>query len=154
MATGIQHATATFLLTPVAAGAAYGLSHGDTTVAALAGVGCLSGILLTPDLDVDIVTTSQRWAIRWTFGLGWLWVGMWYPYARLIKHRNFVSHSPLFSTVVRMLYLGIWYTFAYALLRNFFDSEMWLWPVIFWHYTLVFTAGLVVSDVAHWVMDR
>lgn len=113
------------------------------------GLGCLSGIALTPDLDQEGLSSSEYWLIKWTMGLGFLWTMLWYPYARLCKHRSVLSHFPVLSTLFRLLYLSIFPAIAFAF--------GWMPPAQDW---LAYKApmlwaigGLIISDVAHWALD-
>lgn len=95
-----------------------GHTHTLTTVG-LAGVtliagnpaltaGVLSGLVLSPDLDVDdgFIGFAHLRRIGCVGGLlSGLWRVYWYPYARLVPHRSHISHSVFFGTVVRVFYL-------------------------------------------------
>ncbi|HEX9922643.1 MAG TPA: DUF2227 family putative metal-binding protein [Anaerolineae bacterium] len=152
MADGIRHAAGTLVLTPVAAAATWWLTDGDLTTVTIAGTGCLSGLLISPDLDMETVTVSEYWLVRWTLGLGWLWVMLWYPYALIARHRG-LSHTPVIGTVGRALYLIILYVGLYLLLGFFFNVVLPLWPLLFWQPGLIFIGGLTISDIGHWYLD-
>jgi len=113
------------------------------------GLGCLSGIALTPDLDQEGLSNSEYWLIKWTMGLGFLWTMLWYPYARLCKHRSLLSHFPVLSTAGRLLYLAIFPAVAIAFGWTP-PSPDWL---VYQSPALWAIGGLVVSDVAHWALD-
>jgi len=153
MATGKQHAAGTLVLTPITAAGAWWLTGGDVTTTLIASAGCLSGLAISPDLDMEAVTESEYWLVRWTLGLGWLWVMLWYPYALIARHRG-MSHAPIVGTVGRLIYLLLLYLGLYWLLSYFFNIELWLWPLLLWKEWLVFAGGLTISDVGHWWLDR
>jgi len=154
MATGKQHAAGTLVLSPLAAGGAWWLTNGDVTTATIAGAGCLSGLFISPDLDMEAVTVSEYWLVRWTLGLGWLWVMLWYPYALIAKHRSWLSHAPIIGTVGRLAYLALVYLGVAALLRNFLTIELPTLPIwLSWPQWLIFAGGLTVSDIGHWWLD-
>ena len=58
----------------------------------------VGGLWLSPDLD-----TRSRPSRRW----GWLSV-LWWPYRRLVRHRGWLSHTPLLGTATRLLLLLGW----------------------------------------------
>jgi uncharacterized metal-binding protein len=112
-------------------------------------VGSLLGIIISPDLDVDIgfygLYVIRRYAGRFP---AWLWRIYWLPYSKLVPHRAFFSHFPLFSTAGRILYLCVPFLCLLALFGanlgivfSFLVDIRWL------------LAGLVVSDAVHAVMD-
>lgn len=145
MPNGRAHMTATFAVaatTPFGL-LAFGASLPDVGAYAL---GCLAGIVLTPDLDVDDGCLSMH-VIRRLFGrvAGWLWQVFWTPYALAMPHRSFLSHGPIVSTLIRLAYIGAWATAAIW----FFKLPMPSWsPLWLWAF-----GGLVVSDSTHTAMD-
>lgn len=121
----------------------------DNTLAGVAcSAGCLAGIFLTPDLDQQTLSHSEHLLVRWTFGLGYGWVLLWYPYARLIPHRSPLSHFPILGTLGRLLYLAFWlclpalWGWKWFTLPTHLDA-LWLWAA----------GGLALSDLGHYVFD-
>lgn len=113
-----------------------------------ASAGCLAGILLTPDLDILTMTKSEWLVVRWLPVIGWLWLAIWDLYARLLPHRNALSHLPILGTTGRMLYLGgfaygLWLLMRQPALPSLPPSEVLICGLI----------GLLVSDSFHWLMD-
>lgn len=155
MATGKRHAAGTLMLSSITAGGAWWLTSGDVTTAINAGAGCLSGLFISPDLDMETVTISEYWLVRWTLGLGWLWVMLWYPYAVIAKHRSWFSHAPVIGTLGRVMYVGLLYLGLAALLRTYFDIFL---PsplaILSWPQWLIFMGGLAISDIGHWWLDK
>ena len=144
MATGKEHAGATIIAAPVVISVALLLT--DAPTAALMGMGCLAGIVLSPDLDQEGISRTEWRIIRSTFGAGWLWPLVTWPYARLMPHRSIWSHAPLLGTLGRVAYFGALVAVALRLggVTVYQDDVMWLVP---------FIAGLAVSDALHWLMD-
>ncbi len=70
----------------------------------------LGGLWLSPDLD-----TQSRALQRWGF-LKWIW----WPYRKVIPHRSIFSHGPIIGTIVKLIYLFIYFWFLLILL-DFFD---------------------------------
>ncbi|RMF46735.1 MAG: hypothetical protein D6755_06230 [Anaerolineae bacterium] len=110
--------------------------------------GCLCGLILTPDLDLERPTKSHA-IVRHSAGRGWMlvWFLFWYPYARLLPHRSPWSHAPVIGTLLRVAYL--------ALLPML---GMFLWhrepylphlsPAVLWA-----LGGLMCVDALHALMD-
>ena len=102
-------------------------------------VGIFSGLLLTPDLDVDKGCIANH-IIRSTPVVGepleWLWSRYWMPYSAFAKHRGILSHSIIVSSIVRLCYAFWW---------------MALIPGTRFYYS--FAVGLMISDAAHILMD-
>jgi len=144
MSTGRVHTRATIYAAPCVTGAALLLV--DLPTAALAGLGCLAGIVLSPDLDQEGVSRTEWRIIHATFGVGWLWLVLSWPYACLLPHRSIWSHAPLLGTAGRVAYFGSLVAAALWLagVTVYQEDVMWLVP---------FVAGLAVSDTLHWLMD-
>lgn len=154
MPDGRTHSLATLSL---AAGAIWGLPRlgmlYQPLTFAVAG-GCLAGLFLSPDLDVNTGSMSDDWA-RHTIGRlpAGLWWLLWRPYAWLVPHRSPLSHWPLLGTVLRLGYLwGMVYLIATVLHR--------FWPVSIPHLTFIpwwlpwAFIGLASADLIHWVLDN
>jgi uncharacterized metal-binding protein len=124
---------------------AHSASYSQEAALAFAG-GCLAGVLITPDLDVDEPTRSH-YVVGKTFGLlpFVIWRLLWLPYGKLIGHRAFISHFPIVGTSVRLLYLAA----AWMILRALFGLAAPLAP---WWLPHAVT-GLLVSDTLHWLAD-
>lgn len=60
----------------------------------LVGAHMVSGVLFSPDLDLDSAI-DDRWGIFY-------WI--WQPYTRVIPHRHFWSHSLIFAPLLRLAY--------------------------------------------------
>lgn len=125
IATGALLAPATYLL----------LAAGDperaaTGAAVLVGAHLMSGILFSPDLDIDSAI-DDRWGI-----LFWIWQ----PYMRLIPHRRFWSHSLLFAPLFRLVYF-------YSMAMLIYIGGAWL----------LAQTGVVVPDLhlqaSAWIFD-
>ena len=150
MPSGVVHAQASLFLAFPACALAYGTSahlppQDAMFHAGAAALGCLAGIPLSPDLDQEGLSTTEHWIIKMTLGLGFLWTMLWYPYARLCKHRSPLSHWPILGTAGRLAYIGIFVGIALAC--------GWQPPVISLAPVLWALFGLMLSDTAHWAMD-
>jgi uncharacterized metal-binding protein len=71
---------------------------------------------------------------------------LWYPYARLCKHRSVISHFPFIGTAGRLLYLAI-VPLALVYFLKWQPPKVPLTPL----YLAI--GGLAASDILHWAMD-
>ncbi|WKN33231.1 DUF2227 family putative metal-binding protein [Porifericola rhodea] len=155
MASGKEHTLGTILLTPLTGLFAWHLSQGDQAITILASTGCLSGIFISPDLDMQTRTVSETTLVRWSWTIGYIWIFLWYPYALFFKHRG-ISHCPLVGTCTRLLYMVGYAFLLQEILRHTMDIEGHLMYWLKNHaITLsIFSAGLAISDIGHWFMDN
>jgi uncharacterized metal-binding protein len=110
--------------------------------------GCLAGVLLTPDLDVDNPVHSHAIVDRRIGCLpGLIWRVLWYPYAKSIPHRHWLSHAPIIGTLLRVMYIAL-PTWAVLTLLGY--PKIWLYLPDCWLGVLI---GLAVSDALHWAAD-
>lgn len=125
-------------------------------IAALA-IGSVVGTVITPDYDFD--RNLPKSIIGRIPLLGYAWNAFWSPYAKAVKHRSFISHSPFFSTTFRLLYLvvgggAILYLIDLLAGTNLLYESIQLFDVTanpqFW--TLVFLAWCV-EDLSHLLLD-
>jgi len=160
MPNGKFHAFATVtatLATPLLVqGLGLGVSPANTFAAT---AGCLLGLILTPDLDVNHGCSSMQ-TIRRRIGksAAELWRAIWMPYAVLVPHRSWLSHFPLDGTALRLGYLSIVF-FCMAILAAAAGltpmPEIQLSPTLlknsnaFWAFL-----GLSLSDTLHYAMDK
>jgi uncharacterized metal-binding protein len=80
-----------------------------SSVAWLVGAHLLSGIMFSPDLDLDSAI-DDRWGI-------FFWI--WRPYMWLVPHRRFWSHSLAVAPLLRLVYF-------YVVLMIVFMACAWL----------------------------
>lgn len=156
MPSGSVH-TATSVILSVPIGLSVGNMAGD--VAGLgAALGCLAGVFVNPDLDVNGLTSSEWKLIKFSIVLGMLWTLAWLPYAFILKHRSFLSHSIILSTAIRIGYMwlvllaGAWLFGRVLGVRISINVppmpmsvQSFLWGAF---------GGLCASDAAHIIMDR
>jgi uncharacterized metal-binding protein len=160
MASGKLHQRASLLLSPVGAalaGVVGGAATGDVgwaITAALGGlVGSPSGAFIGPDND-QIGTAEGEWDLIRALGpLGFLWQACWWPYVKLVGlaggHRSPLSHTPLLSTAVRLLYVAApFLAVGYYFYWDYAAWPWWVWPLL-----AGWVVSLALSDLAHWVMD-
>lgn len=113
----------------------------------LTAAGCMSGIFLSPDMDVDAGFLGHKFVDRYLGRIvGTIWRALWWPYAALVPHRSWLSHAPVISTSLRLVY---WYA-IYAVACIVFKWPVWVPGIVIggWLYL-----GLVVSDVLHYITD-
>lgn len=78
-----------------AAGGVY-LGYSPRVVAVYAISTLISGLILSPDLDLDS-TPYERWGI-FRF--------LWWPYKVLLPHRSIISHGPIIAAPIRLAYFA------------------------------------------------
>ena len=145
MASGKTHKLVTEIATiPVIV---LGLMYTDIETAFLAGLGCMVGVIITPDLDQEGINMVEWQIVKKTKGLGFLWLMFWYPYAIAVPHRAFISHFPLVGTFVRLLYIAIIPVGALV----FYDKAALILDAL--PYIFKFAVGLAISDFLHWIFD-
>jgi len=121
------------------------------TTAAVVG-GCLAGLVLSPDLDVDRGSISHRIVKRSAgYLIGFAWRLFWYPYARIMPHRSWWSHMPIFSTIFRVAYLFAVPVLLWWLLNLIVELPALQIPTWSWFPTAFL--GLTLADTLHAVMD-
>ncbi len=115
-------------------------------------VGCLAGLLLSPDLDIDKGNISYR-IIRRSMGClpGLLWKLFWMPYARFIPHRSWMSHGPIVGTLLRLIYLFGAPALLWGLVSFVTPMPVFAAPQLPWLPYMVL--GLMAADTLHTVMD-
>lgn len=147
MPSGRTHAITTVLLAGGVGFMAHSMGQPTATITALAG-GSLAGLLLTPDLDVNTGSISNKFA-RKTFGcfFGFVWAFYWQPYSRLIPHRSWLSHLPVISTAIRLAYLALPY-----LAWQWWNTRQVGFMLPSWFYMAFF--GLCLADLVHWGSDQ
>lgn len=150
---GAAHAKASVALAVPCSLAAAAYTSGDYAAMIGAGLGCLAGISIGPDLDQEAISRQEWKIIRRTLGLGFLFLLFWWPYATLHKHRGF-SHTPVLGTLGRILYIVLMVGVPCLLLLLFgVKLEFPSLPVSVWRGLVWSVFGLIVSDFAHWAMD-
>jgi uncharacterized metal-binding protein len=145
-------------------------------------IGCLLGLFLSPDADVDSGHIGFHY-VRKVFGRGglWVWQQWWMPYQISIKHRSFWSHAPIVGTVVRLLYLPfpviilalrdqkstpipvvVYRTVVAQLIAIPFAALIGAAIYLLWYQfpnfdfhimAMSLFVGLCISDVGHWILD-
>jgi len=119
-------------------------------VAADVGV-AIATLILSPDMDLFNSRSMDDWGLLRIF---------WWPYAKLVKHRD-AMHIPLLGTFVRWLYMIVIVSIAIVpiaiLLRRIgfkmtFQGDA---EDIFWYlgYLLDAFVGATVADAMHYVLD-
>jgi uncharacterized metal-binding protein len=152
MPNGKAHASATILL---AAGLGFiSISLRDDTALTTAAVvgGCLAGLVLTPDLDVDRGSISHH-IVKHSAGflIGFAWHLFWFPYSRIMPHRSWWSHMPIFSTFFRVGYLFALPAVLWLLANTVFVMPAFKIPTWSWFPTAFI--GLILADTLHALMD-
>lgn len=133
-----------------------GKTHSITTIGLALGsacafepaltVGILSGLILSPDLDVDdgfIGLYHLRRIPKVGKFLSFAWRVFWLPYSKIVPHRSAISHSILFGTCLRVGYLVFpLLVLNYLGLPIHLSDKFGQW---FW--------GLCLADALHIILD-
>lgn len=109
-------------------------------------LGILSGLVLSPDLDVDKGFIGLHHLRKIPFvgkALSLVWRILWLPYSYIVPHRSHISHSIFFGTCARVAYLLL-----PILVLNYFGLPIHL-PSKFG----VWFLGLCLSDILHIFLD-
>ncbi len=127
----------------------------DTSI--LIGAHLLSGMMFSPDLDLDS-HIDDRWGIFY-------WI--WRPYMHLVPHRHFWSHGLIIAPLLRLLYF-------YAMLQLIIFCCAWIFAqlgLVFPNYhlrlidvilhmvsvypqqVLIFLLGFITGSAAHTIAD-
>lgn len=106
--------------------------------------GCFIGLVIYPDLDVDVGNYGYH-IIRVVFGrkLAKVWGWFWWAYAKIIPHRSWISHFPVVGTAIRVAYIGLPLFVLISTLGYNYEYE----NLLFMFY------GLALVDAVHFVMD-
>lgn len=167
MPSGQVHNAVTFTLAGLTLAGGILLQNADVlTVSA----GMAAGLFLSPDLDLaagSIALSNVRKAPQMaarillldgaptvrkiSVAVGWLastaWRVIWWPYGVAIKHRSWISHAPVVSTALRVLYLIL-------LTVPFWGCSLsYQLTAQGWRYAALAFGGLCIADGAHIAMD-
>jgi uncharacterized metal-binding protein len=113
--------------------------------ALFAGAYLFSSLLLSPDLDLRHNRTRRRWG-----PLGFIWI----PYFSIFKHRG-VSHSLLFGSLTRLVYLGAIFGLVLVGLSSVGFALPQQTPSWLDERTLIILgAGLYLPNVLHVLLDK
>lgn len=153
MPSGRTHALATTLTAAIVSPTLVILAAQPINSALAFASGCMAGILLTPDLDVDHRTQSYsviRRSFGWFIAEAWYW--FWLPYARLLPHRSPWSHTPIIGTLLRLAYLLFIPMILWGALQMAFNLPQL--PELSWHPLWGWAiTGLMLVDTVHIFMD-
>jgi uncharacterized metal-binding protein len=111
----------------------------------------IANFILSPDMDLFNSRSMSDWGLMRLF---------WWPYAKLVKHRD-MMHFPILGTAVRWLYMIAVLVLVIIpiaiLFRNIgfslsFDGEV---SIIFWYlgYLADMLLGAALADTMHYVLD-
>lgn len=114
-------------------------------LALFGGAYLFASLLLSPDLDLRHNSTRRRWG-----PLGFIWV----PYFTIFKHRG-MSHSLMFGSLTRLVYLGVIFGLVLVGLSSLGfalpgEAPAWLNVRIL----VILGAGLYLPNVLHVLLDR
>lgn len=123
----------------------------------LVGSHLVSGILFSPDLDLDSAI-DDRWGL-----LYWIWR----PYMRILPHRHFWSHSLIFAPLLRLayfyfvvtglLFLWVWLLAQLGVIVENYPARLYSWLRALLaanpETTLLVLVGFCLGSAAHTLAD-
>lgn len=143
MPSGPIHNSATLTVAATSAVIVLYQSNGDWRSALYCAGGALVGLVLSPDLD--LAENQVNWDTFLHRPVSWLWHFAWMFYGKVCRHRSIASHMPIFSTLLRLAYIGMW-LFPLWLYYGWESPPLKLWMLWGWF-------GLTLSDSLHWLLD-
>jgi len=150
MPSGRIHSTANIVVALSGGATMFLLQRGNEGIMGVA-TGAMLGCLISPDADVNGGSIADYYIRVYTGkAVEMMWDRLWTPYRKVCRHRGFLSHAPIISTVLRIAYLSVFY-FLVATPIKWLASVVHIdWPT-FWWWAFV---GLVLADSAHWGLDK
>lgn len=164
--TGKEHEKiALLILAPTVATSWVLYLNGYQEIAGGAALGAFTGLLVTPDIDLNTTTREEYRLYKLFWPLGFVWQNLWAPYGLAFSHRGW-SHTPVIGTLTRVAYIIIvtllsmvtfneWIRFAQYDKRLMIDPTILF--VFFW-YNMTFCLSLFamwcIQDIAHIVADK
>lgn len=137
----------TTLVLPISFGTLQ-LAHWSPVQAFIFGAGyCFATFFMNPDLDLNSIGYHSWGPLRI----------IWWPYQKALAHRSYLSHFPVISTILRLIYLMwlpvilIWLlgsSVQAAARETVFD---W-WPILGIP-LMIFILGMTLSDAIHTILD-
>ena len=108
---------------------------------------CFATFFMNPDLDLDSVGYQSWGPLRI----------IWWPYQKALAHRSFISHFPVISTILRIIYL-LWFPILLTWLlgssvQSLARETIFEWWPIVGLYLLVAVLGMIISDAIHTILD-
>lgn len=148
MPNGKTHTISTIVASAMILPLAAVYSHNDPLFTLAVTSGTLSGIIISPDLDVEdgfYGLHVLRRCPKVGNVISMAWRMFWYPYSRLVPHRSRFSHSIGLGTLGRIAYL-----FSFVFLFCFLTG---IHLVIYSQYLFAWFLGLCLADALHIIMD-
>ena len=150
MPSGRIHSTANIVVALSGGATMFLLQRGTEGIMGVA-AGAMLGCLISPDADVNGGSIADFYIRRYTgVVVEMLWDGLWAFYRKVCRHRGFLSHAPIISTILRILYIGTFYFLISTPLKYLFGLVQIDWP-LFWWWCFI---GLVLADSAHYGLDK
>lgn len=160
MSSGVVHTKACIILSAAFVGTAILTGRHEFFECA---IGSMTGILISPDLDVDAKNISTAIIKKRT---GWfgakLWDMLWHNYRLSFKHGRFASHFPIFGTFVRLAYIyfvfvipAVFIWWFYIQLESNYNLNL-IQELKWWFILLLrpaFFYGLASADFVHYGLD-
>lgn len=156
MANGKQHWELATGVAVVGSAVALYYAPGPFSLAVIGGL--ILGKYATPDVrDQEHIKNyaQRRFQKRYGALVGFLWWLYWWPLAKLIPHRSFLSHLPPLATLVAFLYLfAPPLILAYYYTRPPVELWSWLWAWLYNWLAVGILVGWSIQDLGHLAQDN
>ena len=110
-------------------------------------IGYCFGDFIDPDWDLMGATNAEGRVVKIPI-VGWLIYGISSVYGAIFRkhHRSFITHFPLVSTIIRIIFVFFWIPLLYYF--KIFTYQKWQGLIYLW-----FWFGLSFADGLHWGAD-
>lgn len=160
MSSGRTHAAvARFMLIPLGLISFTAFVMGDNEASLGIALGAISGLITTPDADIDGISFEEMRWFRFNSVAGHMFHLFWYPYGKVMKHRGF-SHILFLGTASRIFYvmflLSIFEAAFYYLIGvDLLVRDMFFVQLIKNHeaFAIFFFLSMSVQDFVHIIFD-
>jgi uncharacterized metal-binding protein len=147
MPSGITHRTINTIVSVPATGAVLYWQHSIPNALLFAAGYTFATFLMNPDLDLDSDGYNSWGMLRF----------YWWPYKEALAHRSVLSHFPVLSTILRIIYL-MWLPVLLLLVlgsavRAAAREAVLDWVPEYLPYILFTIFGMMCSDTLHAILD-
>lgn len=147
MSSGVVH-TKTTMITALLAGTASSFLGADMGYSIIGTFGIMLGVILSPDLDLSDTGFHGLYILRVLFGeyFSRVFQAYWTPYSMIVRHRSWISHAPIISTAIRLMYLFAPLVIVLIILGYRINEDSIISLIVLF-------SGIALSDCMHIAMD-
>lgn len=103
---------------------------------------------MTPDTDVDKGFYGFFLVDMFDPIIGKIWKILWWPFAKLVSHRSWLSHAPIVGTLMKAAYILV--MISPIILTVFYLD---IRPQIEYIYIISIFIGMLIGDLGHLLLD-